>query len=173
MRNKYSKKFEDEMRKKAPSKTILQLLKIANDKYNYSITKKMLMNYLSRREIRYKDYNPHKSRLMSLKVPIGTEYVKSDGMILVKTAPDKWKYKQRLIYENYYGVQLTSNDYIIFLDQDRTNFNISNLKRITRHESSVLANQKIFSKNPEITNLGIDVARLIIETKRKNKKNKK
>ena len=54
MRNKYSKEFEKEMCKIAPKKTAQQLLEIANNKYNYPITKDMLMQYLSKREIRYK-----------------------------------------------------------------------------------------------------------------------
>jgi len=169
MRNKYSKEFENEMYKKAPSKTIEQLLKIANDKYNYTITKEMLREYLSKRNIRYKNYNLNKAQAMGNRIPIGTEYVKSDGMILVKVAPNKWKYKQRLIYEQYYNVSLTNNDYIIFLDQNRNNFDINNLKCITRRESSILSNQKLFSKNPLATETGIKVAKLMIKTKEKEK----
>ena len=99
MRNKYSVKFEKEMYKKAPSKTIDKLLDIAVNKYNYQITKEMLREYLSKRQIRYKGYNPNKSRVMSEKISIGTERIKSDGMVLIKVAPNKWKYKQRYIYE--------------------------------------------------------------------------
>lgn len=170
MRNKYSIEFENEMYKKASSKTLEELLKIANKKYKYNLTKNKLMQYLSKRKLKYKNYNTLMSRNMGDRIPIGTERIKSDGMIQVKVASDKWKYKQRLIYEQYYGVKLTSNDYIIFLDQDRTNFDINNLKRISRHESSILSNQKLFSKDANVTNLGIDVAKLIIKLKEKEKK---
>lgn len=166
MRNKYSEQFEQEMRRLAPSKTIQQLLKVANNKYCYPITKKNLLQYLSKRQIRYKDYNSNKAQLMGSKISIGTEYIKPDGMTLVKVAPNKWKYKQRLIYENYHNVQLTSNDYIIFLDQNRNNFNIDNLKCVTRQESSILSNQKLFSKNPIATETGIQVAKLMSKIKK-------
>lgn len=171
MRNKYSKEFENKMKKLAPNKTLDELLKIAINKYNYVITKKMLMSYLSKRNIKYKNYNSKMVRKMGDKIPIGTEYKKDDGMVLVKISSNKWKYKQRLIYERYHNVKLKEDDYIIFLDQNRNNFNINNLKLVTRHESAILSNQKLFSKNPETTKTGIEIAKLIIKVKEiKNEK---
>lgn len=165
MRNKYSKEFEEEMKELAPTNELTRLWWIARDKYAYFITKSQLRQYLSKRNIIYKDYNKNKVRNMGENVPIGTEYVKDDGMTLIKVSSNKWMYKQRYIYEQYYNVKLTSNDYIIFLDQNRNNFDINNLKRITRRESAVLSNQKLFFNNKELTNAGIDVAKLIIKTK--------
>lgn len=165
MRNKYSQEFEDEMRQLASENEFEKLYWVARQKYAYFITRSQLRQYLSKRKIRYKDYNKNKVRKMGLNIPIGTEYKKHDGMILVKVAKDKWEYKQRLIYEKYYNVKLKSDEYIIFLDQDRNNFDINNLKRITRHESSILSNQKLFSKNAEVTKTGVEVVKLIIKTK--------
>lgn len=164
-RNKYSKEFEEEMIKKAKNKKIVELLEIANKKYNYNITKSQLRQYLSKRNIIYKDYKNNMVRNMCDKVPIGTEYIKSDGMTLIKISKNKWQYKQRYIYEQYYNVKLKSDEYIIFLDQNRNNFDISNLMKISRHESSILSNQKIFSKNPKVTEAGVQVAKLIIKIK--------
>lgn len=165
MRNKYSESFDIEMRKLAPKKTLDELLTIAQNKYNYSITKHQLRLYLSKRQIRYQNYKPSHVREMGNNIPIGTEYVKPDGMTLIKVAKNKWKYKQRYIYEQYYNVELQSDDYIIFLNQNRNDFRIENLKKIKRNESSVLSNQKMFSKNPEITKLGIETAKLMIKSK--------
>lgn len=88
-------------------------------------------------------------------------------MVLVKIGKNKWTYKQRLIYENYYGVELAEDEYIIFLDNDRTNFDINNLQCVSRRVSSILSNQKLRSVNQDITKLGIEVANLIIEIKNK------
>ena len=164
-RNKYSKEFEEEMIKKAKNKKIVELLEIANKKYNYNINRSQLRQYLSKRNIIYKDFNDNKVRSMGDKIPIGTEYVKSDGMTLIKVSKNKWQYKQRYIYEQYYNVKLKSDEYIIFLDQNRNNFDISNLMKISQHESSILSNQKIFSKNPKVTETGVQLAKLIIKTK--------
>ena len=169
MRNKYSKQFEEEMIALAPTNELERLFWVARCKYNYPITKEQLRQYLSKRNIIYKDYNANKKRDMGSKMPLYSERVKPDGMIQVKVGKNRWMYKQRYIYSKYYNIELTSDDYIIFLDQDRTNFNIDNLKRISRHESSILANQKIFSSNPVATKTGIEVAKLMIKLKSKEK----
>ena len=167
MRNKYSKEFENEMRKKAPKKTIEQLLKIANEKYNYTITKWNLMNYLSKREIRYKGYNPKKAHDMGSKIPIGTEYTKDDGMVLVKVAPNKWKYKQRYIYEQYHNVELPKGTMVIFLDGDRKNFDISNLMAVSTPEYNCIKNKDLISNNGAATKTAILGARLYYKIKEK------
>lgn len=165
MRNSYSKQFEEDMRRLATNSNLDDLLEVAKSKYHYNITKVMLTKYLSRKQIRYKNYKDSMARYMCGKVKIGTERIKPDGMIQVKISPRKWEYKQRYIYEQYYGVKLTSDDYIIFLDQDRTNFDINNLRRISRRESSIVANQDLFFKNPTLTETGIEIAKLMIKTK--------
>lgn len=170
IRNKYSIEFEKEMYEKASSKNFLELLDIANKKYNYNITKSQLMKYLSKRNIKYKDYNNKMVRDMGDKVPIGTEYTKPDGMVLVKIAKNKWEYKQRLLYQKYHNVKLTTDDFIIFLDQDRTNFSKKNLGRISRKEAGYMVNQKMFSKNSEVTKTGILATKFWYKIKDKEKK---
>lgn len=165
MRNKYTNKFENDMIILAPFYTLNELLKFAKKQYK-TITKKQLQSYLSKRKIRYKDYNADMVRgNQGNNVPIGNERIKPDGMVQVKIAKDRWEYKQRLIYSQYHNVKLTSDDYIIFLDQDRTNFDINNLERVSRRESSIIANKELFFKNSNLTKAGIDVAKLIIKTK--------
>jgi hypothetical protein len=169
MRNKYSKNFENRMIALAPKSSLNELLRVARCNYHYLITKDQLRQYLSKRNIKYKDYNKARANDMGKFTPLFSERIKPDGMIQIKIAPNKWEYKQRHIYSQYYGVELTENDYIIFLDQDRNNFNINNLKRITRHESAILANQKLFSKNKIATETGILVAKLTIKLNEKEK----
>lgn len=170
MRNIYSKEFEDEMKQEASSKKFNELFEIAIKKYNYNITKKQLKMYLSKRKIRYKDFDYarfKRTRNAGDNYPIGSERIKTDGMVQVKIAKDKWEYKQRLIYSKYHNVELTSNDYIIFLDHNRNNFDINNLACVSRHESAILSNQQLFSNNQEITKTGIQIAKLMIKLKAK------
>ena len=167
MRNKYSKEFEETMIELAPTTTLNRLLWYAYSYFGYEINKNQLRQYLSKRNIHYKDYNKNKVRPMGDKLPIGSERIKSDGMTQIKISKNKWEYKQRYLYKKYHNVELTSDDYIIFLDQDRTNFDINNLKRVSRRESAILSNQKMFSKEPKITETGIQVAKLIIKLKNK------
>lgn len=171
MRNKYTNQFQNDMIVLAPFYTLDELLEFAKKQYE-TITKHQLRLYLSKRKIRYKDFDYDRckrTRNQGDNVPIGTERVKSDGMVQVKIAKDRWEYKQRIIYSQYHNVQLTSDDYIIFLDQDRTNFDINNLERVSKRESAIVANEKLFFKNSNLTKTGIDVAKLIIKTKDKRK----
>ena len=163
MRNKYSKEFEETMRILAPTTEINRLLWYAYSQFGYEISKTQLRQYLSKRKIRYKDYNVTKIRDMGNKIPIGTEYVKPDGMILIKITKTKWEYKQRYLYEKYHNVKLTSKDYIIFLDGNRNNFSIDNLKRVSCRVASLLGNLKLPSRNKEITNLAITYANSVIQ----------
>lgn len=169
MRNKYNKKFENIMLKLAPNNNLDDLLLIAQKEYN--ITKNQLRQYLSKRKIRYKDYNSNKAHPNNL-LPIGTEYTKDDGMTLIKISQDKWEYKQRFLYKKYHNCELTSDDYIIFLNQNRNDFSKNNLAKISRAESSILSNQKMFSKNKNLTKLGIITAKLILKIKERHNNGK-
>lgn len=67
--------------------------------------------------------------------PVGSERMTTDGYIEVKLAePNKWKAKQRHVWEERTGEKLTRNDVIIFLDGDKTNFSEDNLYKLTRAE---------------------------------------
>jgi len=162
MRNKYSKEFEEEAKDKSSVLTQRQLRKYLEDKYNLIISKNAFSKYLYKHGIKCIDYNTSKVRKMDKK-PIGYEYRKNDGMILVKVADNKWIYKQRLMYMKYHKCELTSDDYIIFLNQNRNDFSKDNLVKVSRRESSILSNQKMFSKNKDLTNLGILTAKLMIK----------
>lgn len=173
MRNKYSHEFEQEMYKIAPNKTIEKLLDIATNKYGYKITKDMLMQYLSKREIRYKGYNPKRASAMGDRIPIGTEYTKPDGMVLVKVRSNKWEYKQRYLYEQYHKVELPKDIMVIFLDGDRTNFDIDNLMAVSTPEYNCIKNKDLLSNNGMFTKTAILGARLYYKIKERKTKDGK
>lgn len=169
MRNKYSRHFETRMVELAPTYTLDELLKVATRNYHYKITKTQLRQYLYKRNIIYKDYNINKKRDMGSKLPIFSERVKTDGMTQIKISKNKWEYKQRYLYEKYHNVELKTDEYVIFLDQNKTNFDINNLKVISRQESALMSNQGLFSKNAKVTELGIANAKLINKIKERGK----
>lgn len=169
MRNKYNKNFENYVRDNALNLTKEELRKKIEKTFNITMTKRSLETYLYRHSIKCIDYDKTKVRDMP-KCKIGYEYVKDDGMILVKIAqPCKWEYKQRLMYQKYHKCKLTNDDYIIFLNHNRNDFSKDNLVKITRKESSILSNQKMFSSNKNLTKLGILTAKLMIKVKEKEK----
>lgn len=151
----------------AGKSTVSEMLPVVNARFNENYTKLELQKYLVRNKVPYRYEMPSKVRKMGLDKPIGTEYTKPDGMVMVKVSRNKWVYKQRLIYENFYNVHLKDDEYVIFLDNNRNNFDINNLKVVSRHVASYLANQHFKSTDKDITSLGISVAELMIKIKEK------
>jgi hypothetical protein len=164
MRRKVNNKLKEYLLEFAGDKTIDELLPLVNEEFNENYDRLHLQKYIIRNRIPYKYSNPEKIRDMS-NLPIGTERVKDRDRIYVKVAKNKWIYKQRYIYEQYHKVKLTSNDFIVFLDGDKTNFNIDNLYKITRYEAAHLGNICGNSKSKDVRRVSIDVARLMIKIK--------
>lgn len=161
MRNSYSKEFEQEIRNKASEYTTLELISYAKKYFGYNMTKSSMQKYLARRKIRQKGFNENLSRSPSCKKPIGSEWIRNDGMILVKVGePSVWTYKQRYIYEQHYG-KVPKGYKVIFLDQNRNNFDIDNLMAVPSKDSLIAFNKKILSSDKEVTKTGIMVAHLI------------
>ena len=168
IRNKYTKEFEDYARKYAKTHTREQLRKRLEKKYNLLISTHKLSNYLYKRNIKCIDYNAGVTKRKIDRHPVGYEYKKEDGMVIVKIQPNKWEYKQRLIYMKYHNCELTDDDYIIFRNHDRSDYSIDNLVKISRKESSYLANYEMYSKDPDVTDTGVLTAKLMIKVKEKS-----
>lgn len=60
--------------------------------------------------------------------------LRSDGYIWVRIDKAKWELLHRVIYARHHEVTLKTEDNIIFLDGNRTNFDISNLKLVSNEE---------------------------------------
>lgn len=167
-RNKYTEEFEQFVRNNASENGLDELLKLCEQNFDYNLTKKNFCRYLSRHKIRHRDFNPNLAH--PALYPVGAEWVRDDGMTLIKVEqPSKWMYKQRYIYEQHYGK--LSNEYkVIFLDQNRNNFDIDNLMAVPKLDSLIAFNKGLLSSNPEVTKTGIMVAHLINKTKKQQNK---
>lgn len=168
MRNKYNNTFEKVIKEYANTMTLQELIAVANKHFNYKMTEKMMRNFLYKRNIKYKGYQSCKANSANEK-PLFSEYKKDDGMVLIKVAhPSVWEYKQRYLYEKYHGV-LPKNYMVIFLDGDRTNYDINNLFAVTTKEYNYIKNKGLISNDAEITKTAILTARLNYITKEKEK----
>ena len=98
------------------------------------------------------------------KRPIGSERITRDGYIEIKVAdPGVWKLKHRVVYEQHYG-EIPKGYNVIFLDGNKQNIDINNLKLVSRAEDLIMNSHKLFAKDKEITNTGTIIARLIDKT---------
>lgn len=162
MRNKYTKEFEDFVRKNASKYNREELRQLVQKEYNVVISKDSFRRYLNRHKI--ESIHLIKNNVRNVyKCPVGTERITSEGVFVKVAQPDKWRRKSRVMYEKYHNCKLNDEDYIVFLNQDNTDFRKQNLIKSSRKEIAYLHNNKTFSSNPKLTELGILSARLTIK----------
>lgn len=158
MRNVYTKEFIEWLRIYASDHSMNEIVEVTG------IKKHSLEQLMWRNGIKHKDYNANMAH-NSNECVIGTEYTKPDGMVLVKVGKNKWEYKQRYIYEQYYGVELPTEIMVIFLDGNKNNFNIDNLRAVSTPVYNTARNKHLISEFGEVTSAGLDVAELYQEIK--------
>ena len=163
-----------------------ELADLFNQKFNTNITSRTIKSYKANNKLNSgltgkfrKGQTPHnKGKKMPKEVyekvkhtmfakgsvppnhrPVGSERISKDGYIEVKVAePNKWRLKQRVVYEEAKG-KIPEGCTIIFLDGNKRNFDIDNLRCITRSELLYLNCNGLNNSN-EITETGILMARL-------------
>ena len=64
------------------------------------------------------------------------------------------------MYEKYHNVKLTSNDAIIFLDQNHLNFSEDNLFKLTRAELARYNQDKLYRDDADISLSAAVIAKL-------------
>lgn len=109
--------------------------------------------------------------------PIGTETIKGTGdYIYVKidddpTVPSRknWKQKHHLIYEEHYG-PIPEGYIVIFLDGNNRNFAPENLRAISKATNARMSQNHLRFDDPELTDTGVNVAEMLTEVGRRNKK---
>ena len=162
---KYSIEMYRFLQENASFYTAKQLVVIIKDMFNIDMTPKRFAQYCHDMNIKYKYEKPKKAHT-NIPTENGTIVNKTDGDYLkVKVGNHKWEYLQRKIYEEHYGIKLPEDVYVIFLDQNRRNFNIKNLKAISRRSSAIMSKDELFSVESKITKLGVINSKLKIKTK--------
>ena len=93
---------------------------------------------------------------------IGSERQIHQGFVIVKVAnPKKWRMKHHIIYEKYHNVKIGRWDKVIFLDGNKRNFDINNLKLISNSEQIIISNRNYKSSNPDVMNSYISLAKVL------------
>lgn len=114
-----------------------------------------------------KGNTPHNHR------PVGSERFDKNGYIEVKVAePRTWKLKHIVEWEKYNPPINTKKECIMFLDGNRTNYHISNLKKITREQNACMSLLGLWQKNKELNETCLNYVNLHKEIKRKRENGK-
>lgn len=94
-------------------------------------------------------------------MPVGSEVIKSDGYWWRKIAePNRWRQLHRILWEEAHGRPVPKGHYVIFLDMDRMNLAIDNLRLVTTQEHRTLNQQGLRTRDKELTEISITVAKL-------------
>lgn len=107
------------------------------------------------------------------KYMIGDEIVRNDGYVMIKYneeyIPGKatsreykknWMLKQKFLYEKTYG-PIEDDNFIIFLDKNKRNFDISNLYCVNRKVHAMMCSNGWYSENKDITLTAIKYCELM------------
>ena len=93
--------------------------------------------------------------------PCGSERISRDGYIEVKVdGTRRWQLKQRIVWENAYG-KIPSGHTLLFLDGDKTNCELSNLKLITRSELLIMNRYHLTQGHSELNDVASNLAKCI------------
>lgn len=98
--------------------------------------------------------------------PVGSERVNVDGYTEVKVVePRKWRLKHNLIWEQHNG-KIPRGYVVVFLDRDKLNLDISNLKLIRRSELLIMNRYDLYGEDAAVTDTATNLAKLIDSTNR-------
>lgn len=111
---------------------------------------------------------PHNTR------ELYSERTNKDGLIEIKVDTNKWISKHRYVWEQYNNRKVPKGKVVIFLDGNKTNFEIDNLKLISRGALLIL-NRKYrhILKDKELMRSCVDLSELIyaVGKRKKTKEN--
>lgn len=184
------RKFFDEhinfIREIANGKSVKVITQLFNDEFDMNVTDEQIKNLMSRNKIRNNrdakfregqiSWNKGKkfeARGRSAETQfkkgqrpsnyrhIGSERYTKDGYVEVKVSDTgrRWKHKHVHIWERVNGA-VPKGHAVIFLDGDKYNLNLDNLKLITRGELARLNHERLISEHAEVTETNINLVRL-------------
>lgn len=109
-------------------------------------------------------------------LPVGTIVQNRDGYLMRKkqnkgTQWERWEMLHRAIWEEHNG-PIPEGMVVAFKDGDKENCDIENLMLITNGEHALLNNHNLRSGNPELTEAGLQVVRIIQQCKELEKARK-
>jgi len=149
-------------------KTSEELTKLVNQTFNLNLTIKQIQYYKKSHKLKSGINTQFKKKQVPHnKKPVGYEFTSSDGYTYIKVAePNIYQHKQIYIYEKAYG-KIPKNHSVMFLDQDKTNFNLDNLMLVRNKDKLTAKNRKLVFEDRKSTETGLLIAKLINEVSNK------
>lgn len=162
---KWEKEHIDFLRENVKGTSVPDLTKMFNEKFNTNVSEEAISNQKYKYQLKSGYSGTHfvKGYKSFKKKPVGTltKWDGGHGDIYIKVAdPNTWRPYKRVLYEQYHNVKLDRQDCIVFLDGDKENFDINNLKRISHSENSYMARNGGANYTKEINQAYICMAKI-------------
>lgn len=136
---------------------INEIIKLYKDRFGEELTYHQVQAFRRRNKL---------GKSKNKNAVIGTESLHGDGLIWVKVAePDVWVKKQKYLYEKYKG-EVPKNASVIFLDGDKTNYDLDNLVLSTSQEYKIMRKKKLMYKDKDMRRTGSLIAKLLLKIRR-------
>ena len=188
-RYKWTNTELDYLRQIVKDRYIFEIAELMSIKFNYEFRKSQIKSIMAKHKITNnmknkvpkgtepwnKNLKIGNSHIHNLK-NTGDEYISSSsGFTMIKLDnPTRWVQKHRYLYEQTFG-EIPKDKVLIFLDGNKQNLNLDNLKCITRKQLIKMNQNKLFYNNAELTEAGSELANLMLKIneakRRENKKN--
>lgn len=174
-----------------------ELAELLNSKFGTCVTASMMKSYKGNRKLdsgldgRFlKGHQPHNKGMKMTEevyekvkhtmfrkgnVPInhravGSERINVDGYIEIKIAePNKWRLKHNVIWQEHNG-KIPKENVVVFLDRDKLNCDITNLKLIKRSELLIMNRYALYQEDAASNDTVTNLARLIDSTNKVKKR---
>lgn len=176
--------YVDYVKEICKGKTYIEITDLLNKKFNLNKTVKQIKSLMNNRKITTgtkghfkkgvpnpydtRRKTPYKPRNIFGK-PLFTERINGDGVIIMKIAPKKWVMKHKYIYEQEYG-PIPKGHTLIFLDNNKMNVTLDNIKLITQAEKIYMFVRGMVSEDREITLANLNITKLKLKIYDRSKK---
>jgi len=102
-------------------------------------------------------------------LPLGTKRLHNGYEIIKYKSPNKWQYTHKWLWEKHNG-KIPDKHVVMFKNGNRENITIDNLEMISMGQLAVLNRKRLISKEPELTEVAINISKLIIKSAQLGKK---
>lgn len=195
IRHKYTDEEIQFLKLITPGKSTYEITELFNKKFNLNLKRSQIRGQIKNKgfktgiDMTYKKGNtpflkgtkgiakPNKTSFKKGRTPhnkleIGTETTTSDGYLQIKIGePNHWIRSHRYIYMQAHG-DIPKGTKIVFLDQDKTNVSLENLRAVSSQELSILNTNKLLKHDKNLSATGVLTAKLIAATHNKLKEAK-
>ena len=120
---------------------------------------------------RVKSTQFRKGNIPANQVPVGTISRTTNGYLIRKKQMkgsqwERWEFLHKAVWEEHHG-EIPEGKVVMFKDNNKENCDISNLLLVSRAEIAVMVRKGYCSADPELTQAGLNLVRLKLESKRR------